>query len=83
MITQLFNSLRVCDKCVNKILSPTWFNTEINEKGTIHYFGDWSNEPRPSSMLGSRTATPAYLEYSIYEYTHIQLYELVRSCGEN
>ncbi|MCG7213285.1 glycoside hydrolase [Paenibacillus mucilaginosus] len=54
-----------------------WFESEANRKGTIYYMGDWKDNSRPSIMLGERTATGAYLEYSIHEYTRVPLYELV------
>lgn len=58
-------------------LQRTWFGSEIGRKGTIHYYGDWKNNSRPSIMLGSRTAPDTYLAYSINEYTRVPLYELV------
>lgn len=58
-------------------LQHTWFNTEINSKGTIYYYGDWRDGKRPSIMLGQRTAPPLYMQYSINEKLRVPLYELV------
>jgi hypothetical protein len=58
-------------------LQRTWFDSEIVNKGTVHYYGDWKSNPRPSIMLGARTASDTYLKYSINEYTRVPLYELV------
>ncbi|WP_127490706.1 glycoside hydrolase [Paenibacillus glycanilyticus] len=58
-------------------LQRTFFGSEITHKGTIHYYGDWKNNPRPSVMLGTRTASDTYLKYAINEYTRVPLYELV------
>lgn len=58
-------------------LQRTWFGSDITKKGTIYYYGDWSNNPRPSQMLGTRVAPDKYLKYSINEYTRVPLYELV------
>jgi Glycosyl hydrolases related to GH101 family, GH129 len=58
-------------------IQRTWFNTEIVNKETIYYYGDWKNGQRPSIMLGSRTAPPGYLKYSINESLRVPLYELV------
>jgi len=58
-------------------LQRTWFNSEINDKGTIYYYGNWEDNERPSIMLTARTATNTYLKYSINEYTRVPLYELV------
>ncbi|MFD2612645.1 glycoside hydrolase [Paenibacillus gansuensis] len=58
-------------------LQRTWFSSDVRKEGTIYYYGDWKNNPRPSIMLGTRTATDTYLNYSINEYTRVPLYELV------
>lgn len=58
-------------------LQRTWWGSGIEKKGTIYYTGDWSNNPRPSQMVGTRTANDKYLKYSINEYTRVPLYELV------
>jgi hypothetical protein len=58
-------------------LQRTWFNTERLIEGSIYYMGDWNDNPRPSCMVGSRTASSTYLKYSINEYTRVPLYELV------
>jgi hypothetical protein len=58
-------------------LQRMWFNSDIHKKGSIHYYGDWKNNERPSVMLGTRTATDTYLTYGINEYTRVPLYELV------
>lgn len=58
-------------------LQRTWFGSEILDQGTIHYYGNWKNNPRPSIMLGSYTASDTYLQYGINEYTRVPLYELV------
>ncbi|HVF96430.1 MAG TPA: glycoside hydrolase, partial [Flavisolibacter sp.] len=55
----------------------TWWGTEIGDKGTIYYTGDWRNGARPTQMLGIRTAPPKYLQYSINEALRVPLYELV------
>lgn len=55
----------------------TWWGTEIDNKGTIYYGGDWRNGQRPSIMLGQRTAPPRYMQYSINEALRIPLYSLV------
>ncbi|MBU3113316.1 glycoside hydrolase [Clostridium lacusfryxellense] len=58
-------------------LQRTWFGSDVEKKGTIYNSGDWSNNERPSYMLGVRTAPDTYLKYSINEYTRVPLYELV------
>lgn len=58
-------------------LQRTWFGSEINEQGTIYYYGNWKSNPRPSIMLGTRTAPDTYLKFSINEATRVPLYELV------
>jgi len=58
-------------------LQRTWFKSEIIDKGTIYYYGNWGNNERPSIMLEPRTAPRTYLKYSINEYTRVPLYELV------
>lgn len=58
-------------------LQRTWFDSAATVPGSIYYIGDWKNGPRPTIMLGSRTATPDYHKYSLNEYTRIPLYELV------
>lgn len=58
-------------------LQRTWFDSEIEKKGTIYYYGSWKNNSCPSIMVGTRTATPTYLKYSINEATRVPLYELV------
>jgi hypothetical protein len=58
-------------------LQRTWFKSEIGDKATIYYNGDWENNERPSIMLDTRTAPGAYHKYSINEYTRVPLYELV------
>lgn len=58
-------------------LQRTWYGSDIINKGTIYYYGDWKDNARPSIMLGTRTATDTYLKYSINEYTRVPLYELV------
>jgi hypothetical protein len=59
-------------------LQRTWFACADNTtEGTIYYKGNWDNNPRPSIMLGTRTAHETYLKYSINEYTRVPLYELV------
>lgn len=58
-------------------LHRTWWGTEIGEKGSIYWTGDWKNNARPSQMLGTRVAPDKYLKYSINEYTRVPLYELV------
>lgn len=55
----------------------TWWGTEIGDKGTIYYTGDWKNAARPTQMLGTRTAPPAYMKYSINEAVRVPLYSLV------
>ncbi len=58
-------------------LQRTWWGTEVGKKGTVYYGGDWKNGPRPSIMLGERTAPPKYMQYSINEALRVPLYELV------
>ncbi len=58
-------------------LQRTWFNTEVDKPGTIYYIGNWRNSQRPSIMLGTRTAPPIYMKYSINEALRAPLYELV------
>jgi hypothetical protein len=58
-------------------LQRTWFGSEIVKEGTIYYYGNWRDNPRPSVMLGTRTASDTYLRYSINEYTRVPLYEMV------
>ena len=58
-------------------LQRTWFGSDITKKGTIYYYGDWSSNPKPTQMLGTRVAPDKYLKYSINEYTRVPLYELV------
>jgi hypothetical protein len=58
-------------------LQRTWWGSGIEKKGTIYYTGDWSNNARPTQMVGTRVANDKYLKYSINEYTRVPLYELV------
>ncbi len=58
-------------------LGRTWWGTGIDKSGTIYYTGDWQSNPRPTQMVGTRTANDTYLRYSINEYTRVPLYELV------
>lgn len=58
-------------------LQRTFFNTEIDDAESIYYMGDWKDHERPAAMLGSRTAAPAYLRYSVNEKIRVPLYELV------
>ena len=58
-------------------LQRTWFGSDADKEGTIYYKGNWEDNPRPSMMIGSRTASDTYLKYSINEYTRVPLYELV------
>ncbi|WP_240941255.1 glycoside hydrolase [Paenibacillus sp. HB172176] len=59
-------------------LQRTWFICKDTlTEGTIYYKGNWSSNPKPSIMLGTRTAHEDYLKYSINEYTRVPLYELV------
>lgn len=58
-------------------LQRTWFGSDVSKKGTIYWNGDWSNNARPSQMLGTRVAPNKYMKYSINEYTRVPLYELV------
>jgi len=58
-------------------LQRTWFGSDVSKKGTIYWNGDWRSNPRPSQMLGIRTAPDKYLKYSINEYTRVPLYDLV------
>ena len=54
-----------------------WWGSEIDEKGTIYYYGDWKNNSRPSIQVGTRTAGPTYYKYCINEALRVPLYELV------
>ncbi len=58
-------------------LQRTWFGSEADQAGTVYYKGDWNDNPRPSIMLSTRTASGTYLKYSVNEYTRVPLYELV------
>ena len=58
-------------------LQRTWFGSEIVQKDTIYYNGNWEDNERPSIMLSSHTASPTYLKYSINERLRVPLYELV------
>lgn len=58
-------------------LQRPWWEGEVNERGTIYYYGDWRNGNRPSIQLGSRTAGPAYHKYCINESLRVPLFELV------
>jgi hypothetical protein len=58
-------------------LQRTWFESDINKRGTIYYYGDWRNNQKPSIMIGTNVAPDKYLKYSINEYTRVPLYELV------
>jgi len=58
-------------------MQRTWWRSDREKEGTIYYYGNWNNNPRPSIMLTTRTAPDVYLKYSINEYSRIPLYELV------
>ena len=58
-------------------LQRPWWGSEIEEEGTIYYYGNWRNGPRPSIHLGTRTAGPTYYKYCINESLRIPLFELV------
>lgn len=58
-------------------LQRTWWGPEIRKKGTIYYYGDWRNHTRPTQAIGTRTAPPNYLKYSINETLRVPLYDLV------
>jgi len=57
-------------------LHRTWFGSDAYKRGTIYFVGAWSDK-RPSIMIGTSTATDAYLQYSINEFTRVPLYQLV------
>lgn len=54
-----------------------WWGSEIEESGTIYYYGNWRNNSRPSIQIGSRTAGPTYYKYCINESLRVPLFELV------
>lgn len=58
-------------------LQRTWFRTEADIKGTIYYKGNWKNNRKPSIMVGTRTASNIYNNYSVNEVLRAPLYELV------
>lgn len=58
-------------------LQRPWWGSEIDERGTIYYYGDWRNNSRPSIQVGSRTAGPTYYKYCINEALRVPLFELV------
>lgn len=58
-------------------LQCMWWASAVHRKNTIYDIGDWEDNERPSAMLGTRTATPEYLRYSMNETLRVPLYELV------
>ena len=54
-----------------------WWGSEIDDKGTIYYYGDWKNHERPSIMVTNCTAGPTYYRYCLNESIRVPLYELV------
>ncbi|NDP20041.1 MAG: hypothetical protein GZ091_03010 [Paludibacter sp.] len=58
-------------------LQRTWFDSDIQKKGTIYYHGDWKNNQRPSIQLSTSVAPDTYHKFSINEYTRVPLFELV------
>ncbi|MBC8034651.1 MAG: hypothetical protein H7Y03_10925 [Chitinophagaceae bacterium] len=47
------------------------------KKGSIYYYGNWSNPSRPSIMVGEYVADKNYLEWAINERIRVPLYQLV------
>ena len=54
-----------------------WWGSEIDDKDSPYYYGDWKNHERPSIMLTTTKAGPTYYRWCINEAIRIPLYELV------
>lgn len=54
-----------------------WWGSEIDDKESPYYYGDWKNHERPSIMLTTTTAGPTYYRWCINEAIRVPLYELV------
>ncbi|MBC7889654.1 MAG: hypothetical protein H7Z13_17400 [Ferruginibacter sp.] len=55
---------------------PLWSGNPKN-RATIYAAGDWSNNARPSAMIGTRVAHNKYLKYGVSEYLRVPLFELI------
>lgn len=58
-------------------LQRPWWGSEIDDRGTIYYYGDWRNNARPSIHLTTCTAGPTVYRYCLNETLRVPLYELV------
>lgn len=58
-------------------LQRPWWGSEIEDPGTIYYYGNWRNNPRPSIHLTTCTAGPTIYKYCLNETIRVPLYELV------
>lgn len=54
-----------------------WWGSEIDDKDSPYYYGDWKNHERPSIMLTTTTAGPTYYRWCLNESIRVPLYELV------
>lgn len=54
-----------------------WWGSEIDDKDSPYYYGDWKNHERPSIMLTTAKAGPTYYRWCINEAIRVPLYELV------
>lgn len=54
-----------------------WWGSEIDDKDSPYYYGDWKNHERPSIMLTTTTAGPTYYRWCLNEAIRVPLYELV------
>jgi hypothetical protein len=51
-------------------------------KSTIYYTGDWKNNAKPYSSIGSWGGQYYYLKYSINRYTRVPLVRTSLRCGD-
>ena len=54
-----------------------WWGSEIDDKDSPYYYGDWKNHERPTIMLTTTTAGPTYYRWCLNEAIRVPLYELV------
>ena len=54
-----------------------WWGSEIDDKDSPYYYGDWKNHERPSIMLTTTEAGPTYYRWCLNEAIRVPLYELV------
>ena len=54
-----------------------WWGSEIDDKESPYYYGDWKNHERPSIMLTTTKAGPTYYRWCLNEAIRVPLYELV------